>query len=62
MTAAELDSMVRAARSTLARSIGTRAGIAHVRIAQHAERIREARDISFARAPRLRLQDGSTHE
>jgi hypothetical protein len=34
-------------RSFLARSIGTKTGIAHVRIRQHAQRIEMERDLRF---------------
>jgi hypothetical protein len=36
-------------RSFLARSIGTRAGIAHVRIRQHAQRLREKHELEKAK-------------
>jgi hypothetical protein len=36
-------------RSFLARSIGTKAGIAHVRIRQHAQRLREKHELEKAK-------------
>jgi hypothetical protein len=45
MDAIDLDQMVRKALETLHRSIGTRAGIARLRIRQHAQRLREKHEL-----------------
>jgi hypothetical protein len=42
MTAAELDAMVAAAKTSLARSIGTRAGIAAARIREMVQKMQNA--------------------